>query len=217
MKKLILLSALLIFSIINELYSQNALINIENEAYKEFRKNGGTNNQWIDYKSEIIQRYKAKYYSGNQGQSTKDALKSLNKYQNQMQMRRNGTNHQYNPNSPKYNPKYTKGTITFSNGQNASFKNGQVSNWMGKTIGYFNKGTFIDSYQRCIGFVKGNNIYNCNGNVIANVQNGNVYSQGYVLYTINGDILTSSNNYNSVEISGIDMGSLAAYLLFFHR
>jgi len=38
-----------------------------------------------------------------------------------------------------------------------------------------------------------------------------------VLYTINGDRLTSSNNYNSVEISGIDMDSLAAYLLFFHR
>ena len=212
MKKLPLLSAFLIFACSPFCsYSQNAFVNIETEAYKEFRKKGGSNQQWVDYKGEIIKRYKNKYYS--KGESQQQAIKKLNQSQQQMQMRKNGTNHRYNQNSPKSNPRYTKGTIILSNGQMASFNSGQVSNGMGQTVGYYNQGMFSDSYQNCVGYVRGNSLYNCSGGVIASIQNNRVYSQGNLIYVIKGDQLTRGN-YVIAQIYGMDMSSLAAYLLF---
>ena len=91
MKKLLLLFALLIFSCSPFCsYSQNAFVNIETEAYNEFKKEGGSNQQWVDYKDEIIQRYNNKYYS--KGKSQQEAIKELNQSQQQMQMIKNGNN-----------------------------------------------------------------------------------------------------------------------------
>ena len=213
MKKLLLLLALLIFTCSPFCsYSQNAFVDIETEAYNEFRKEGGSNQQWADYKDEIIKRYKNKYYS--KGKSQQEAINELNQSQQEMQMMNNGTNHLYNPNSPKSNPRYTNGTIILSNGQMASFNSGQVSNGMGQTVGYYNQGMFSDAYQNCIGYVRGNSLYNCSGGIIASIQNNRVYSQGNIIYIIKGDQLTRGN-YVIAQISGMDMSSLAAYLLFF--
>ena len=213
MKKLLLLLALLIFTCSPFCsYSQNAFVDIETEAYNEFRKEGGSNQQWADYKDEIIKRYKNKYYS--KGKSQQEAINELNQSQQEMQMINNGTNHLYNPNSPKSNPRYTNGTIILSNGQRASFNSGQVSNGMGQTVGYYNQGMFSDAYQNCVGYVRGNSLYNCSGGVIASIQNNTVYSQGNIIYVIKGDQLISGN-YVIAQISGMDMSSLAAYLLFF--
>lgn len=215
MNKSILLTAVMFLALHDVVLSQNTMINIEQEAFKEYRRMGGSVEQWNDYKSDAIEHYRAKYLSGSKGQSTENARMIMERANQQMQMSRRGENHRYNPNSPKYNPRYIKGTMTFSNGQGASFRHGQVSNQAGQVVGYFNNSAFVDSYNRCVGIVRGNDILTCNGGLIARVQNGYVYSsQGQVLYAINGDVL--SNNYMSIAISGIDMGSLAAFLLFFH-
>ena len=177
MKRLILLSALLIFACSPFCsYSQNAFVNIETEAYKEFRKKGGSNQQWVDYKGEIIKRYKNKYYS--KGESQQQVIKKLNQSQQQMQMRKNGTNHRYNQNSPKSNPRYTKGTIILSNGQMASFNSGQVSNGIGQTVGYYDQWMFSNPYQDCVGYVRSNSLYNCIGGVLASIQNNRVTIKG---------------------------------------
>ena len=190
--------------------AQSGLINIENDAYTEFRQNGGTVQQWQNYSTEIIDRYKRKYYSNSQTpKTTSDAIKELNSLQSQIDMNRSGLN-------LRQNYSYIQGTISGSNGQIGSYNNGYVLNSMGQTLGYLNQGRFMNINQQCIGFVNGTQILSCNGNLIATVSNNSVYnSQGYLLYNIDGDQLFYQN-YVKAKISGLDIMSLAAYLLFFN-
>ena len=86
---------------------------------------------------------------------------------------------------------------------------------MGQTLGYLSRGYFMNAQQQCVGFVKGNQILSCNGSLFATDNSNGVYSpQGYLTYAIKGDTLYSQN-YFLLQISGMDINSLAAYLLFY--
>ena len=65
MKKLIL-SSLIMLCFSNHILSQNSSNIIIDKAYKDFKKNGGTNEHWTEYKDEIISRYEEKIYSEKQ-------------------------------------------------------------------------------------------------------------------------------------------------------
>ena len=110
---------------------------------------------------------------------------------------------------------YVQGTFVGANGPIGSFKNGYVLNSMGQTLGYLSQGYFMNAQQQCVGFVKGNQILSCNGSLLATVNSNGVYSpKGYLTYAIKGDTLYSQN-YFLLQISGMDINSLAAYLLFY--
>jgi hypothetical protein len=158
---------------------------IRNEAYFDFIQNGGTTQQWEYNSDKIAQDYYNKKYQ-------------TNKYGEAQQKQ-----------------SYVKGTFVSNNGPIGSFKNGYVLNSMGQTLGYLSQGYFMNSQQQCVGYVSGGQILSCNGNIIAIVKSDGVYnSQGYLVYALKGEILYSQN-YPVIQISGIDMNSLAAYLLFF--
>lgn len=159
---------------------------IRDEAFNEYTQKGGTTQNWEHNSDKISQDYfKRKYQT--------------NKYSEYQQKQ-----------------SYVKGTFISNSGVVGSFKNSYVSNSMGQTLGYISQGYFM-SYQgqQCVGYIKGNQILSCSGNLIATVNSSGVYNpQGYLVYAIQGEILYSQN-YPVLQISGMDMYSLAAYLLFF--
>ncbi len=158
---------------------------IRDEAFLEFTQNGGTTQQWQYNSEKIAQDYYKREYTTN------------------------------NSGDVKRQQSYVKGTFVSNNGPVGSFKNGYVLNSMGQTIGYLSQGYFMNSQQQCVGTVSGGQILSCNGNIIALVKSDGVYNpQGYLVYGLKGETLYSQN-YPVVQISGIDMSSLGAYLLFF--
>ena len=183
---------------------QNGMRDLRTEAYQDFRKNGGTNEQWQNYSSEIIERYKKKYYSRG-GQSYNDALRDLNKAQQHNAMRSRGER-------PNFGNNRTKGTIVTSSGH-ASFDGTYVRNNYGQTVGILRNGSFFNTRNQCLGYINGTVIYSCNGGILASVRGNYVYnSRGSVIYAIKGDYLYSGN-YSVAQISGMNMGSLGAFLL----
>jgi len=158
---------------------------IRDEAFLEYIQNGGTTEQWQYNSDKIAQDYYKRKYT----------------YNNSGQVQRKQS--------------YVQGTFVGANGPIGSYKNGYVLNSMGQTLGYLSQGYFMNSNQQCVGFVKGSQILSCNNNVLATINNNGIYnSQGYLLYSLKGETLYSQN-YFLVQISGIDIYSLAAYLLFF--
>lgn len=158
---------------------------IRNEAFYDFIGKGGTTSQWEYNSDRITQEYYRAHYSFNNS--------------GQAQRRQS----------------YVQGTFVGANGPVGAFRNGYVSNSMGQNLGYISQGQFINNRQQCVGYIQGSQIYACNGTLIASIRNNGVYdAQGYLIYTLNGETLLSQN-YFVVKIEGIDMTSLAAYLLFF--
>jgi hypothetical protein len=158
---------------------------IRNEAYLEFIQNGGTTEQWHYNSDKIAQDYYKRKYT----------------YNNSGQVQRKQS--------------YVPGTFIGGNGTVGSYKNGYVLNSMGQTLGYLSQGYFMNAQQQCVGFVKGGQILSCNGSVLATVNSNGVYNaQGYLIYALKGETLYSQN-YPVLQIAGMDMYSLAAYLLFF--
>lgn len=182
----------------------NGMGDIRTDAYQDFRKNGGTNDQWQNYSSEIIERYKKKYYSRG-GQSQSDALRELNKAQQHNTMRSRGER-------PDFGNNRTKGTIVMSNGH-ASFDGTYVRNTFGQTVGIYRNGSFFNTRNQCLGSINGTSIYGCSGGILASVRGNYIYnSRGSIIYSIKGDYLYSGN-YSIAQISGMNMGSLGAFLL----
>jgi hypothetical protein len=158
---------------------------IRNEAFYEYIQNGGTTDQWQYNSDKIAQEYYKRTYTFN----------------NSGQVQRKQS--------------YVAGTFVGANGPIGSCKNGYVSNSMGQTLGYLSQGYFMNNRQQCVGIVKGSQILSCDGSLLASVNSNGIYnSQGYLLYSLKGETLYSKN-YFLVQISGIDIYSLAAYLLFF--
>jgi hypothetical protein len=158
---------------------------IRQDAFLEFTQNGGTTQQWEYNSDQIAQDYYKSKYQ-------------TNKY-GQAQQKQS----------------YVQGTFVSSNGPVGSFKNNYVLNSMGQTLGYLSQGYFMNSQQQCVGYIRGSQIFSCNGGIVATIKNDGVYNpQGYLVYGLNGETLYSQN-YPILQISGINMDSLAAYLLFF--
>ncbi len=158
---------------------------IRNEAYLEFIQNGGTTEQWQYNSDKIAQDYYKRKYT----------------YNNSGEVQRKQS--------------YVPGTFIGGNGPVGSYKNGYVLNSMGQTLGYLSQGYFMNAQQQCVGFVKGGQILSCNGSILATVNSNGVYNaQGYLIYALKGETLYSQN-YPVLQIAGMDMYSLAAYLLFF--
>lgn len=183
------LTALPIFSF-NHVFAQNMTQEqwnkIRNEAFNEYTQKGGTTGNWEHYSDKITQDYYKRKYEAN-------------KYSEYQQKQT-----------------YVNGLFISNNGTVGSYKNGYVSNSMGQTLGYVSQGYFMNYQgQQCVGYIKGNQILSCSGNLIATVNNSGVYNpQGYLVYAIKGETLYSQN-YPVLKITGMDMYSLAAYLLFF--
>jgi hypothetical protein len=158
---------------------------IRDEAFTEFIQNGGTTEQWQYNSDKIAQDYYKRKYT----------------YNNSGEVQRKQS--------------YVAGTFIGANGPVGSFKNNYVLNSMGQTLGYLSQGYFMNSQQQCVGYVSGGQILSCNGSIIAIVKSDGVYNpQGYLVYALKGETLYSQN-YAVLQISGINMSSLAAYLLFF--
>jgi hypothetical protein len=165
--------------------TQDQWTKIRTEAYFDFIENGGTMQQWDINSDRIAQDFYKRKYT----------------HDNSGEVQRKQS--------------YVQGTFVSTNGPVGSFKNSYVLNSMGQTLGYLSQGYFMNSQQQCIGFVKGNQILSCNGNLLATVNNSGVYNpQGYLIYAIKGESLYSQN-YLKVQISGMNINSLAAYLLFY--
>jgi len=158
---------------------------IRDDAFLEFMQNGGTTQQWQYNSDKIAQDYYKRKYT----------------YNNSGEVQRKQS--------------YVQGTFVGANGPIGSFKNGYILNSMGQTLGYLSQGYFMNAQQQCVGCVKGNQILSCNGSVLATVNSNGVYSpQGYLTYALKGETLYRQN-YFLVQISGMDINSLAAYLLFY--
>jgi hypothetical protein len=158
---------------------------IRDEAFTEFIQNGGTTEQWQYNSDKIAQDYYKRKYT----------------YNNSGEVQRKQS--------------YVPGTFIGANGSVGSYKNGYVLNSMGQTLGYLSQGYFMNGQQQCVGYVKGGQILSCNGTLLATVNSSGVYNaQGYLTYAIKGETLYSQN-YAVLQIAGMDMYSLAAYLLFF--
>jgi hypothetical protein len=185
-KHLLIISLLFICqNIFAQNMTQQQWNKIRDEAFLEFTQNGGTTQQWQYNSEKIVQDYYKIKYTTN------------------------------NSGEVKRQQSYVKGTFVSNNGTVGSFKNGYVLNSMGQTLGYLSQGYFMNSQQQCVGYVSGGQILSCNGNIIAIVKSDGVYNpQGYLVYALKGETLYSQN-YPVLQISGIDMSSLAAYLLFF--
>jgi hypothetical protein len=185
--KTILFISLLLFctGVLAQNMTQEQWTKIRDEALMEFIQNGGTTQQWQYNSDKITQDYYKRKYTNN------------------------------NSGEVQRKQSYVQGTFVGPNGPIGSYKNGYVLNSMGQTLGYLNQGYFMNGRQQCVGFVKENQILSCEGNIVATINNNGVYnSQGYLLYSLNGEALYSQN-YFKVQISGIDIYSLAAYLLFY--
>ena len=186
-KYLLLLTFLVTFQFVYaQSMTQEQWTKIRNEALLEFIQNGGTTDQWDHYSEQIVQEYYKRKYT----------------YNNSGQVQRKQT--------------FVAGTfIGASNYAVGSFRNGYVVNSMGQTLGYLSQGYFMNNQQQCVGYVNGSQIFSCNGNLLATVKSNGVYNaQGYLSYTLKGETLYSQN-YFLVQITGMDIYSLAAYLLFF--
>jgi hypothetical protein len=158
---------------------------IRDDAFLEFMQNGGTTQQWQYNSDKIAQDYYKRTYTNN------------------------------NSGGVQRKQSYVQGTFVGANGPIGSFKNGYVLNAMGQTLGYLSQGYFMNAQQQCVGCVKGNQILSCNGSLLATVNSNGVYSpQGYLTYALRGETLYRQN-YFLVQISGMDINSLAAYLLFY--
>ena len=158
---------------------------IRDEAFIEFIQKGGTTQQWQYNSDNLSKDYYKRKYE-------------TNKYG---EAQRKQT--------------YVKGTFFSNSGIVGSYKNGYILNSLGQTLGYLAQGYFMNSQNQCVGFVKGGQILSCNGTLLFTVNSSGVYGpQGYLTYALKGEILYSQN-YPFIQISGIDMNSLAADLLFF--
>ena len=126
------------------------------------------------------------------------------------------SHYQTNSTNPAARKKtYKTGTFLSNQGVIGSFSNGYVANSYGNSLGYQSKGYFMNMSGQCVGYVKGYQIMGCNGYPVATVKSDGVYNtQGYKIYGLKGETLYK-NNYPHVQISGLTMQNLAAYLLFF--
>ena len=159
---------------------------IQNEAFMDYlKKNNGNSRNW----QQVQNQYTQEYYKNN---------------------------YQHNSTTPgKRKVRYKDGTFIGNNGPVGSFSGGYITNSFGNTLGYLGQhGSFMSTNGNCVGYVKGYQILNCQGYPIATVKNNQVYnSQGYAIYSIRGETLYQ-NNYPKIKITGLNMNSLAAYLLF---
>jgi hypothetical protein len=202
--KIVIVCFMILSSLLSFGQNQSGMGDISTEAYQDFRKNGGTNEQWQNYSSEIIERYKKNYYSRG-GQSQSDALRDLNKGQQHNTMRSRGER-------PDFGNNRTRGTIVTSSG-NASFDGTYVLNAYGQQVGTLRNGSFFNATNQCLGYINGTSIYGLNGGILASVRGNYIYdSRGSIIYTIKDDYLYSGN-YSVAQISGMNMGSLGAFLL----
>ncbi len=172
-------------SVFSQNMSQGQWNTIRDEAYLNFIQNGGTTQQWQYNSDQIAQDYYKRIYT----------------YSNSGEVQRKQS--------------YVAGTFVGANGPMGSFNNGYVLNSMGQTMGYWSQGSFLNSQGQCVGIVRGNQILTCNGGLLATINSNGVYdAQGYVIYAIKGETLYSQN-YPVLQIAGMDIYSLAAYLLFY--
>lgn len=123
----------------------------------------------------------------------------------------------YKTSDGNYKPKktYKNGSFISNAGLIGIFSNNWITDSYGNSKGSYSNGYFVNSLNQCLGFIKGNQIFTCQGALIATINNTGVFnSQGYLIYALKGDILYYQNN-PFLQIQGITMESLAAYLLFF--
>ena len=216
-KNLLIIFMMSLFqNVLGQNLTQDQWTKIRTEAYYDFIQNGGTLQQWNNNSDKIAQDfYKRKYTYDNSGEVQRKQSNDQGTFDNVNRPIGSSKNGYNNSREVKSKQSYVQGTFVSANGPIGSFKNSYVLNSMGQTLGYLSQGYFMNSQQQCIGFVNGNQILSCNGDLLATVNNNGVYSpQGYLIYAIKGESLYSQN-FLKVQISGMNINSLAAYLLFY--
>jgi hypothetical protein len=172
--------------------NMNSHQNISQEAYFDYIKKGGIASEWPRYESQYTEQYKQQNFNPTGGS--------------------------------EYQRKTTTvaGLITNSYGQTiGSYSNGQVLNSGYQPIGYNNNGTFMRQSglnSGCAGYVRGNQILNCQGGVIYSINGSSITnSNGFTVAYIRGSQIYNSSNQLLANISGANINSIAVYLLFFAR
>jgi hypothetical protein len=180
------LSLILSLSIYSQNLTQQQWQQIQNEAYYDWlNKNNGYTQGWQQVRESYTKQYYQRNYQSNSA----------------------------NPSARKKT--YKSGTFLSNQGAIGSYSNGYILNSYNQSLGYVSKGYYMSSSNQCIGFIKGYQIFNCQGHLLATVKSNGIYNaQGYLIYGLNGETLYK-NNYPHVQISGLTMENLAAYLLFF--
>jgi hypothetical protein len=166
---------------------------ISKEAYLDYVDKGYPANQWPQYRSQYIEDYKKRTYNTMHGGG-------------EFQRKRT----------------FKTGTMTNGAGQmTGSYSNGQILNSMSQPVGYINQG-YVYSQRglnsTCVGYVGSGQIKNCQGHIIYTIRGSSINnSQGYTVAYLKGDRLYNSSNQLLVEIAGLNMNSLAGYLLLLAR
>ena len=166
---------------------------ISNEAYLDYVSKGYPSNQWPQNRSQYIEDYKKRTYNTMHGGS-------------QFQRKRT----------------FKTGTMTNGAGQvTGSYSNGQILNSMSQPVGYINQ-EYVYSQNglnaSCVGYVGSGQIMNCQGNILYSIRGSSINnSQGYTVAYLKGESLYNSRNQLLVKIAGLNMNSLAGYLLLLAR
>jgi len=166
---------------------------VEKEAFLEYISEGYSADKWPQYRSQYIEDYKKRTYNTMHGGS---------------QFQRKQT--------------FKSGTMTNGAGQiTGSYSNGQILNSMNQPVGYINQG-YVYSQRglnsTCVGYVGSGQIKSCQGHIIYTIRGSSINnSQGYTVAYLKGDRLYNSSNQLLVEIAGLNMNSLAGYLLLLAR